>query len=88
MITYQDNTKKTYYDFTMLASILRVHPSNLKRAMKGYGFTDNDFIKYNNRHLYSENAVVEFIVYLVKGKLYAELRKTEQAAQKINRIHE
>jgi len=67
----------------MLSAILRVHPSYLKRKIKKFGFTDTDYISYCNRHLYSQNSVVDFIVYLAKEKLYTDLHKSEQAAQKI-----
>jgi len=38
----------------------------LKRDIKRYGFATGDYIKYKNRHLYSQNAVIDFIVFLVE----------------------
>ncbi len=82
MITYQDNFNSTYYDFKTLTEILRVHPSYLKREIKKYGFTNTDYVRYNNRYLYSQNAVINFIVYLVKEKLTADLHRMEMADKK------
>ena len=66
MMTYINNDNQVYYDFNMVAHILRVHASQLKRDIKKYGFTAGDYIKYKNRHLYSQNAVIDFIVFLVE----------------------
>ena len=88
MITYHDYTNGIYYDFQTLASILRVTPSYLKRAISKYGFDESDFIRYNNRHLYAENAVVDFIIYLIIEKLYADLHHAEVATKKYTTINE
>ena len=82
MITYQNTSNEAFYDFKMLTDILRVHPSYLKSSIKKYGFTKKDFIKYQNRHLYSQNAVIDFVVYLAAEKLKTELRKMEVAVNK------
>jgi len=66
MMTYLNYNNETYYDFNMVAHILRVHVSQLKRDIKRYGFATGDYIKYKNRHLYSQNAVIDFIVFLVE----------------------
>jgi hypothetical protein len=66
----------------MLTEIFRVHPSSLKTSIKKYGFSAKDYIKYKNRHLYSQNAVVDFVVYLVAEKLKTELRKMEKVVNK------
>jgi len=83
MITYQTSKNEVLYDFKMLTDVLRVHPSYLKRVIKEYGFKETDYIRYKNRHLYCENAVVEFVTYLVAEKLKTELRKMEKAVDKI-----
>jgi hypothetical protein len=82
MITYQNSTNEAFYDFEMLMNILRVPPSYLKRVIKNYGFSEMDFIKYKNRHLYRQNAVIDFVVYLVSEKLKTELHKMEKAVDK------
>ena len=64
MITYTNNQNELYYDFKMIADIFRIHPSCLKRQLKKYRFTASDYVKYKNRHLYSQNAVVDFVVFL------------------------
>jgi len=83
MITYQTSKNEVFYDFKMLTDILRVHPSYLKRVIKRYGFLETDYIKYKNRHLYHEKAVVDFVTYLVAEKLKTELRRMEKAVDKI-----
>ena len=82
MITYQTNKNEVFYDFRMLAEILRVNPSYLKRAIKNYGFSTKDFIKYKNRHLYRQNEVIDFVVYLVAEKLKTELCRMENTVEK------
>lgn len=69
MMTYINYNNEVYYDFNTLAEILRVHPSFLKRAIKQYGFSKDEYTKYNNRHLYNENAVIDFIVFLVAERV-------------------
>jgi len=69
MMTYINYNNEVYYDFNTLTEILRVHPSYLKRAIKQYGFSKDDYTEYNNRYLYSQNAVIDFIVFLVAEKV-------------------
>ena len=71
MITYNNDTE-VLYDFNMITDLLGSHPSYLKRAIKNYGFNSNDYIKYQNRHLYKQSAVVDFIIFLVKKETILE----------------
>ena len=69
---YTIHTGENYIDALTLKSLLQIEPSKLKREMKKY-FKPEDFIKYNNKHLYKEDAVIGFITYLLtdnfsKGK--------------------
>jgi len=67
MITYNNDTE-VLYDFNMIAELLGSHPSYLKREIKNYGFKSSEYVRYQNRHLYKQSAVVDFIIYLVKKK--------------------
>ena len=84
MMTYRNNNNAIYYDFSMLADLLRMHPSILKKELKGHTFLDDELLKYKNRHLYSQNGVVGFILYLAERKLQTDLRKLERAVNKNN----
>lgn len=69
---YTIQTGENYIDAITLKALLKIEPSKLKRGMKKY-FKSEDFIIYNNKHLYKEDAVIGFIFYLLtdnfsKGK--------------------
>ena len=69
---YTIHTGENYIDALTLKRLLQIDPSKLKREIKKY-FKPEDFIKYNNKHLYKEDAVIGFIYYLltenvVKGR--------------------
>lgn len=66
MMTYINNETEIYYDFNMITDILPIHSSLLKREMREYGFSNDQYIKYKNRHLYTLNSVADFIVYLLE----------------------
>lgn len=68
MMTYTNNNNEVYYDFNTLSAILHAHPSYLKRVIKQYGFSKEGYTKYNNRYLYRQEAVIDFIVFLVTDK--------------------
>ena len=68
MMTYINNENEVYFDFNMIADLLSIHPSLLKREMKKYAFTKEQYIKYKNRHLYSLNVVTDFIVYFIEER--------------------
>ena len=80
-MTYNTNNE-VYYDFNMIADLLHFHPSYLKREIKKYGFTSGDYIKYKNRHLYTQNALVDFIIFIVKQKSIIDARKIAPTAYK------
>ena len=83
MITYQANNKESaFYDFKMLTEILRVHPSFLKRAIKRYHFSTTDYILYGNRHLYRQDAIVDFVVFLVTEKIVTDIKKLTVSVNK------
>jgi len=84
MMTYRNNNNGIYYDFAMLTDLLHIHPSSLKRELKEHTFSDDELLKYKNRHLYSQNGVVGFILYLAERKLQTDLRKLERAVNKNN----
>ena len=63
MITYNDGIE-ALYDFNMIARLIGRHPSFLKREIKNYGFNESEYVIYQNRHLYKQSAIVDFIIYL------------------------
>ena len=81
-MTYINNNSEVYYDFNMITDLLHFHPSYLKREIKKYGFTAGDYIKYKNRHLYTQNALVDFIIFIVKRKSIIDTRKIAPLANK------
>ncbi len=64
MIIYNNNME-ALYDFNMIVELTGANPSFLNRAIKKYGFKSNEYVKYQNRHLYKQSAVIDFIVFLV-----------------------
>ena len=83
MTTYINSNNQRLYDANMIAKILRVNMAYLKREMKKYRFSEGSYIKYFNRHLYNEIAVINFISFLVKEQIEKEIKKMERAAIKI-----
>ncbi len=81
-MTYINNNSEVYYDFNMIMDLLHFHPSYLKREIKKYGFTANEYIKYKNRHLYTQNALVDFIIYIVQQKSITDARRIGITAYK------
>ena len=69
MMTYINHNNEVYYDFNTLAEIFHVHPSYLKRVIKQYGFSKKDYTRYNNRYLYSQDAVIDFVIFLITEKV-------------------
>jgi hypothetical protein len=62
------NNNQQFYDTHMLMEILQVNISYLKREIKQYQFPANSYIKYQNKHLFTEPAVIDFIDYLAKQR--------------------
>ena len=58
---YYTNNHQDYYDTTMLASLLGIHKSKLKRELIKFDLKERDYIVYNNRHLILEDAVIRLI---------------------------
>ncbi len=83
MITYKNNQDETCFDSTMIAEILQMHPSSLKRELKQFNFSTSNIIKYKNRHLISKDGLVDFILFLVRKKLQTDLSKLEKKVEKI-----
>ncbi len=81
-MTYINNDNEVFYDFNMITDILQIHPSYLKREIKKYGFAATEYQKYKNRHLYSQQAIVDFIVFLVTQKKQADTDSKKVAADK------
>jgi hypothetical protein len=75
------NTKENFYDTHMLKDILQVNLSYLKREMKLHQFPANSYIKYQNKHLYTEPAIIDFIAALVRNRLEKDILKL---SKKIN----
>lgn len=82
MMTYTTNKNEVFYDFNMIAELLRVHPSSLKRAIKKYAFNESDYIRYQNRNLYSQDAVIDFTIYIITNKLITDVRRLETEVNK------
>lgn len=61
---YTTHTGENYIDTLTLKRLLRIEPSKLKREIKKH-FKKEDFIRYNNKHLFREDAVIDFIGYLL-----------------------
>lgn len=87
-MTYTNNNNEVFYDFKMIAELLRVHPSYLQREMKKYSFSASDYVRYQNRHLYTQNAVIDFVIFLVKDDVSTDIRRLEAAVKKIKNTHE
>ena len=85
MMTYRNNMNEAYYDFTMIADFLNIHPSILKRELKQFPFLGDNMLKYKNRHLYSQDGVVDFVVYLTEKKLRTDLKRLEAAVEKLRK---
>ncbi len=76
-----NNINENFYDTHMLKEILQVNLSYLKREMKLYQFPANSYIKYQNKHLYTEPAIIDFIHSLVRNRLEKDILKL---SKKIN----
>ncbi len=72
------NNNIYYYDTRMIQDILRVNLSHLKREMKKYGFSSEDYIRHKNLHLYNQEALIEFIVFLTNEKHVAASRAADK----------
>ena len=88
MITYNNNQDETCFDSTMIAEILQMHPSSLKRELKQFNFSGSNLIKYKNRHLISKDGLVDFILFLVRKKLQTDLSKLEKKVEKLITKHD
>lgn len=82
---YTNTNQETFYDTHMLKEILQVNLSYLKREIKRYQFPITSYIKYQNKHLFTEPAVIDFIDYLVKNRLEKDINKL---SKKLNLIDE
>lgn len=79
MIIYTDiKTGQRYFDTTMLQAILSISASKLKREMLKYGFVEDDYIKYNNRFLIKEMAVIDFMDYMASRWFKQYVKSTQE----------
>lgn len=78
---YTTHTGEKYIDTITLKQVLQIEPSKLKREMKKY-FTIEDYIKYNNKHLYKEEAVIDFICHILVRSIAKE-RKNDSTRHAI-----
>ena len=83
---YVDTNHEIYYDRYMLQQILSVNLSSLKEKMKRYNFPQNSYIKYQNKHLYKEQAVLDFIVFLVTHRLENDINRLSKKLEITNGI--
>jgi len=79
---YTIHTGENYIDTLTLKQLLQMEPSKLKREMGRY-FTTEDYIKYNNKHLYKETAVVDFICHLLLKNIEGDKRKNKSTSHEI-----
>jgi hypothetical protein len=75
---YSNNNQEKFYDMHMLNEILQVNISFLKRQMKLYQFPISSYIKYQNKHLFTEPAVIDFIIYLAKQRAEKDIIKLKK----------
>ena len=77
-MTYKNSKNEIFYDTYLLTKILGVNLSYLKREIKKYGFSQTCYIKYNNKHLYNEAAIVDFINCLIIRSIEKDIQKLSQ----------
>lgn len=83
MIVYSNpNTNERLYDTNMLRETLNVSKSFLVREILKYNFTESDYVKYKNLHLFKEESVIEFIDFLVKNRLIKEINYLKRRIDK------
>jgi len=82
---YSNTKQENYYDTHMLKEILQVNLSFLKLEMKRYRFPKSSYVKYQNKHLFTETAIIDFIDYLVKNRIEKDIQKL---SKKIKLNHE
>lgn len=83
MIVYSNpNTNERLYDSNMLRETLNVSKSFLVREILKYNFSECDYVKYKNLHLFKEESVIEFIDFLVKNRLIKEMNYLKRRVDK------
>ena len=85
-MTYKNSKNEIFYDTYLLTKILGVNLSYLKREMKKYQFPRSSYIKYNNKHLYTEAAIIDFINSLVVSSLEKDIRELSKKIKPTNEI--
>ena len=94
---YSNTKQENYYDTYMLKEILQVNLSFLKLEMKRYRFPKSSYVKYQNKHLFTETAIIDFIDYrkqikspiktIAPIKLYIKtLRELQKLGYKIQEV--
>ena len=83
-MTYKNSKNEIFYDIHLLTQILGVNLSYLKREMKKYGFAKSSYIKYNNKHLYTEAVIIDFINSLVVISLEKDIKELSKKIKHYN----
>ena len=74
-IAYINENQERLYDNYMLRERLRVNKSRLQKLLAQYNFTTNDYVTLQNKVLYTEESIVNFIEHLVIKKDLSEQRR-------------
>ena len=74
-IAYINENQERLYDNYMLRERLRVNKSRLQKLLAQYNFTTNDSVTLQNKVLYTEESIVNFIEHLVIKKDLSEQRR-------------
>lgn len=77
-MTYKNSKNEIFYDTHLLTKLLGVNSSYLKREIKRHGFSQTSYIKYNNKHLYTEEAIIDFINCLIVRSIEKDIQKLSQ----------
>ena len=71
IVEYRINGENKFYDFSTINQILKIDRSKLQRNLRR--ISGNDFIKYKNQYLYTENTLFK----LMEEELIERLDKIE-----------
>ena len=74
-IAYINENQERLYDNYMLRERLRVNKSRLQKLLAQYNFTTNDYVTLQNKVLYTEESIVNFIEHLVIKKYLSEQKR-------------
>ena len=74
-IAYINEKQERFYDNYMLRETLRVSKPKLQRLLGQYKFSPSDFVIHQNKFLYSEDSIVNFLEYMVLRRHLNHQRK-------------